>query len=115
MTLRNTYQLGFDLVVAVFHQGYLKDQIHVSVVLVENDQPIVFAHCILACYMVLVCGNQSIAVGSYYGRQQEFPMLAWVVQVDAFHQPKGFKTISHHLICDTTKKVYCSGPKSGEN
>lgn len=107
MKLQNTYQLGFDLVVAVFHQGYSTDQvvvpmgIHVSVVLVENDLPTVFAHCILACYTVLVCGNQSTVVGSDCNHQQVLPMLALAALVDACHRPKDFK--QYYTICH----VYC--------
>ena len=96
LKFRNTYQLGFDLLFAVLHQdqkgpAVFPMDMHVFVVLVENDLPIVFAHCTHGCYTVLVCGTHSTVVGSYYDHQKELPMLVLVVQVDAWHRPEDFK------------------------
>jgi hypothetical protein len=65
-----------------------------SVVVVENDLPIVFVSCIVLAYCkALVWVDHSIEVGS--GPQQELPMLVVLVLVVAYHQPEILKTICH--------------------
>ena len=58
-----------------------------------------FAHCILARYTVVVRGNHSSVVGSYYGHRWDLPILVLVVYVDACHQPEDFgKHVGVHFV-----------------